>query len=147
MENMIVEKPHAASRTYAQITRGHFKATKPAEHHACEEREVHEHRQVGQQPVAYSAPRTVVVGWSTTSGWFDPILTRCQRHLSVQCQLAPALRYPVRLGKLAPTPPGRTTKSAQRAPTGLQLSHAVPQPADLPIPVGSSQTASDRNVR
>jgi hypothetical protein len=29
----------------------------------------------------------------------------------------------------------------------LQLSHAVLQPTDLPIPVGSSKTASGRNVR
>jgi len=29
----------------------------------------------------------------------------------------------------------------------LQLGHAVPQPTDLPIPVGSSQTARDRSVR
>jgi hypothetical protein len=29
----------------------------------------------------------------------------------------------------------------------LQLSHAVPQPTDLPFTVGSSQTASDRSVR
>jgi hypothetical protein len=29
----------------------------------------------------------------------------------------------------------------------LQLGHAVPQPTDLPIPLGSSQTASERSVR
>jgi hypothetical protein len=37
--------------------------------------------------------------------------------------------------------------STQRIPAGLQLSHAVSQPADLPNQVGSSQTAGDCSVR
>jgi hypothetical protein len=43
--------------------------------------------------------------------------------------------------------PGHEIEATRRIPAGLQLSHAVSQPADLPNQVGSSQTASDCSVR